>query len=251
MNNITNLFSLQNKTVLITGASRGIGATLAKGLKEVGANVIIHGKNEKELKDILSTDNFDYYCADFKILKQVDEMLKALMSKYTTIDVIINNAGFEEFNEIEDITENNLNESLNVNFKSPFFIVQKLLPLLKKSKNASIINITSIHQEVPVRKNGSYCISKAALAMYTKIAALELANFNIRVNNIAPGAIYTDMNKEIVDSMDFNKWIPLGRVGKTEELIGPVIFLASNASSYMTGATLFIDGGYKENLLRY
>ena len=87
--------------------------------------------------------------------------------------------------------------------------------------------------------------------MYTKVAALELAKENIRVNNLAPGAILTDMNREIVESMDFDQWIPMERVGRSEELAGPAIFLASEASSYITGATLYVDGGYSENLLRY
>ena len=87
--------------------------------------------------------------------------------------------------------------------------------------------------------------------MFTKVAALELAKENIRVNNLAPGAILTDMNRELVENMEFEQWIPLERVGRAEELVGPAVFLASAASSYVTGTTLYVDGGYSENLLRY
>ena len=86
---------------------------------------------------------------------------------------------------------------------------------------------------------------------FTKVAALELAKYGIRVNNLAPGAILTDMNRELVEAMDFEQWIPIGRVGRADELIGPAVFLASDASSYVTGTTLYVDGGYSENLLRY
>lgn len=104
---------------------------------------------------------------------------------------------------------------------------------------------------MPVRGNGYYCMAKSSLAMYTRVAALELAQYGIRVNNLAPGAILTDMNRELVEQMDFDRWIPMQRVGRAEELAGPAVFLASEASSYVTGTTLFVDGGYSENLLRY
>ena len=139
----------------------------------------------------------------------------------------------------------------NVNAKAPYFLVQKLLPALKQAGKAAVINVTSIHQRVPVRGNGYYCMAKSSLAMYTRVAALELAQYGIRVNNLAPGAILTDMNRELVEQMDFDRWIPMQRVGRAEELAGPAVFLASEASSYVTGTTLFVDGGYSENLLRY
>ena len=137
------------------------------------------------------------------------------------------------------------------NTKSAYVLLQKLLRALKKAGRASVINVTSIHQKVPVRENGYYCMAKASLGMFTKVAALELAKYGIRVNNLAPGAILTDMNRELVEAMDFEQWIPIGRVGRADELIGPAVFLASDASSYVTGTTLYVDGGYSENLLQY
>ena len=122
---------------------------------------------------------------------------------------------------------------------------------MEKAKGASIINVTSIHETVPVRTQAYYCMAKAALSMLTKVAALEFAAKEIRVNNIAPGAIETDMNRELIQEMDFEQWIPMGRVGNSDEIVGPVIFLASEASSYVTATTVTVDGGYAQNLLRY
>lgn len=245
------LFDLTGKVALVTGGTRGIGEAMAQGLKEAGAKVWIHGTNETILKQISEEKGYEYCVANLMDLDQIDQMIERINSVETKLDILINNAGYETHSTLEEASEEYLDGIYNVNTKSPYFIVQKLLPLLKESGSASIVNVTSIHEVVPVRENTAYCMSKAALAMYTKVAALELAKYNIRVNNLAPGAIRTDMNKELVDDMSFDEWIPLGRVGDVSEMIGPTIFLASKASSYMTGATLFIDGGYKENLLRY
>ncbi len=244
------LFDITGKVALVTGGTRGIGAAIAKGLQEAGAKVYIHGTKEPVVKQIAQEHGYGYCVANLKDIHQVDAMVENIQHE-GQLDILVNNAGFETYKTLEEGDEQHIDDIYNVNAKSPYFIVQKLLPLLKKSKSASIINVTSIHQEVPVKCNGAYCMAKAALSMYTKVAALEFAPYNIRVNNLAPGAIRTDMNKELVDGMEFSNWIPLGRVGEVDEMVGPVLFLASKASSYMTGATLVVDGGYKENLLRY
>jgi gluconate 5-dehydrogenase len=133
-------------------------------------------------------------------------------------------------------------------------LTQRLLPLLKAAPGASIINVTSIHDTVPYPGNFAYAMSKAALAMFTRSAALDLAPYGIRVNNLAPGAVATDLNREVIEAIGdekFREWIPLGRVAQSDEMVGPAIFLASDAASYLTGATLYADGGYMQNLLRY
>lgn len=245
------IFDLTGRIAFVTGGSRGIGLAIAQGLKEAGATVWVHARTEKNIEAVAKENGFKYTYGDLSDMTAVKKMASDIIEKEEKLDILVNNAGFELTSAVEEMTEEDLNIMYNINAKSPAFLAQELMPLLKKSKGASIINVTSIHQEVPVRMNTYYCMAKAALGMYTKTAALELAKYNIRVNNLAPGAILTDMNRELVEAMDFNKWIPLERVGETRELIGPAIFLASDASSYVTGATLFVDGGYKENLLRY
>lgn len=245
------LFDLTGKNVLITGGTRGIGFAVAKGLKEAGAAVWIHGSGRERTEAVAESQGFQFLYGDLSSTEALDEMLEPFLSRESRLDVLINNAGFETHRLIEEGEEQAMDSIYNVNAKSPYFLVKKLLPALKNAHGASVINVTSIHQKVPVRGNGYYCMAKASLAMFTKTAALELAKYDIRVNNLAPGAILTDMNRELVQEMDFDQWIPMGRVGQAEELVGPAVFLASEASSYVTGTTLYVDGGYSENLLRY
>lgn len=244
-------FGVKDKVVLITGGTRGIGFALAKGFSEVGAKVWIHGSDKERTREIAEKNGWNWIYGDLTEPDRIDFYLNPFLEQEDKLDVLINNAGFESHSMIGDEVSGEWDNIYHVNAKSPYLFVNKLLTVLRSAKGASIINVTSIHQTVPVKGNGHYCMAKASLAMFTKVAALELAKDQIRVNNLAPGAILTDMNRELIQELDFESWIPLGRVGETEELIGPAIFLASQASSYITGTTLYVDGGYTENLLRY
>ncbi|MGL5256237.1 MAG: SDR family NAD(P)-dependent oxidoreductase [Proteocatella sp.] len=255
---IDNLFDIRDKYVFITGSTRGIGRSIAEGFIANGANVIIHGRNKllaSRVADEIGA--FDFVAGDISKMENIESIVNYIQSRIIKLDVLINNAGFEDHCAIEDMTEEFLDNIYDTNTKSHYFITSKLLQLLKKSSEPSIINITSIHDVVPVRNNSPYCISKAAIAMFTKVSALEFGKYGIRVNNLAPGAIRTEMNETLLKDLeeqsgfDFGNWVPLGRVGEAKEIIGPCIFLASKASSYITGTTFYVDGGYKENLLRY
>lgn len=255
---VNEIFSVKGKIVVITGSTRGIGAAIAKGYKEAGATVWIHGRNEENTKLIAEKNGFDKYVSgDLSNFDDVDKMIEHIKSVESKIDVLINNAGFEDHSSIENMDIKLLDKIYDINTKAHYRILSKLIPLLKKSNAAAVINVTSIHDVVPVRNNSAYCMSKAATRMMSKVAALELGEYGIRVNNLAPGAIATDMNKDLLEELagehggGFSKWIPLGRVGDVEEMVGPAIFLGCKASSYITGATIYADGGYKENLLRY
>jgi gluconate 5-dehydrogenase len=140
-----------------------------------------------------------------------------------------------------------------VNLRAPAQLIHALLPKLQAACSASVINVKSIHQTVPYPHNSGYAMTKAALGMLTQTLSIELAPLGIRVNNFAPGAVETDMNREIIERMrkDFAEWIPAGRVAHTDEMIGPAVFLASDESGYVNGATLVADGGYSHNLVRY
>lgn len=245
------MFEVNDKNVLITGATRGIGLALAKGFQKAGANVWIHGSKKESTRVAAEENGFHYVYGNLKEVENVHKMMQTISSFVSTLDVLINNAGCEIHGDVENLDEKDLEDLFRVNLFSPAMLVKESVELLKRSSYPSIINITSIHQQVPYKNNSAYCMSKAALEMYTKVSALELAKYGIRVNSIAPGAILTDINADIIAAMKFEEWIPLGRVGSTEEIVGPAIFLASRASSYMTGSTIFVDGGYKENLLRY
>ncbi len=255
---IEKMFSVSGKYVLITGSTRGIGLAVAKGFIANGSKVIIHGRNEKVVKEKAeSLRAFSYVYGSFAEESGTQNVINQLLEKNIPIDVLINNAGAEIHSSIENTSSDILERIYRINTQSHYLLTSKLIPILKRSEYPSIINVTSIHDVVPVRNNSPYCMAKAALGMFTKISALEFGKFGIRVNNKAPGAIQTEMNKDLLDDLknnkglNFNDWIPLCRVGDASEMVGPCIFLASRASSYMTGATLYVDGGYKENLLRY
>lgn len=245
------LFDLTGRIAFVTGSTRGIGAAIALGLKEAGATVWIHGSREETAKEAAGKYGFRWVSGDFGNTEELKRVAKEIKNREDHLDILVNNAGCEAHEPVGQISQEVWDKIHRVNGKAPLLLLQELLPLLEKSSHPSVINVSSIHQLIPMRTGAAYCMSKAELAMFTKVAALELAGRSIRVNNLAPGAIATDINREVVEALPFQDWIPLGRVGSPQELVGPAVFLASDASSYMTGATLFVDGGYKENLLRY
>ena len=248
------LFSLQGKIALITGSTRGIGEELARGFAAAGAKVWVHGRDETSGHALATELGGRFVKADLARSEEVRALADALIAAESRLDVLVNNAGLEIIMSLDQMDMFAFDLIWQVNVRAAVELTRLLLPLLERSSAGSIINITSIHQTVPYPNNAAYSMSKAALAMFTKVAALELAPRNIRVNNFAPGAVETDINRDVLVAIGrdkFKEWIPLGRVAMTREMIGPALFLASNASSYVTGATLYADGGYRQNLVRY
>lgn len=246
--------SVENKVTLITGSTRGIGKALARGFAEAGAKVWVHGREEGAGLALAKEIGGRFIAADLAHVEGPTVLARALAAEETQLDVLVNNAGFERASTVENIDLAMLHRTWQINLGSVVELTHLLLPLLKKSTAASIINVTSIHDLVPYPNYSAYSMSKAALAMFTKTACLEFAPMGIRINNLAPGAVETDMNRaEIakVGADKFREWIPLGRVAQPEEMIGPALFLASDAARYVTGTTLYADGGYMQNLVRY
>jgi len=249
---IEKYFNLKGKKVFITGSTRGIGRALAKGFVESGCEVWIHGRKAKDCEAVAAQLGAKWINGDLSKKEEVSRIGDYFLS-LGTLDILINNAAIECANPIEALDTELFDSTFDVNVKAVTALIYKLIPLLKKSVSGTIMNVTSIHQETPYPNHSAYCMSKAALGMLTKCLALELAPYNIRINNFAPGAIRTEINKKVVDEMegDFKKWIPLGRVGSPDEMIGTALYLCSNASSYVTGATFYVDGGYREHIVRY
>lgn len=244
-------FSLENKVALVTGATTGIGLAIVQAYKEAGATVLLHGRKEKFTTEVASQWGVIPVWADLNHPKEKEALIEQIKKQTPVIDILVNNAGVEVEAALQNFDLITYQKLQEVNVETPMWLFQQLLPLLRQSTNASVINVTSIHEAIPVRNNGYYCMSKAALAMFTKNAALEFGKEGIRFNNLAPGAIQTKMNAELIATLPFEEWIPLKRVGTVTEVAGPALFLASDASSYITGTTLTVDGGYSENLLRY
>jgi len=245
---------LAGKTALITGSTRGIGRALAEGFAAEGATVLVHGRSDEAAREVADTIGATAMAVDLSEDGAAEELARRVGECFDSLDVLVNNAGLEAIMPIGQIDMATFDLIWRVNARFPVELAEHLLPWLKHAKNgASVINVTSIHQTMPYPHNAAYSMAKASLAMYSQTAAVELAGAGIRVNNFAPGAIETDLNREVVQSMrdQFAEWIPAGRCGSAEEMISPAVFLAGDESSYVTGTTLYADGGYMQNLVRY
>ena len=242
---------LQNKIVLVTGASRGIGRAIALKVAQEGASVaftylssVEKGKAlEKELTDLgIKAKGYRSDASDYK---QAEDLMNAVIADFGTIDVLINNAGITKDGLLMRMSEEQWDTVIQVNLKSVFNLTKAATKPMMKAKSGSIINLTSI---VGIRGNAgqaNYAASKAGIIGFTKSIALELGSRNIRSNAIAPGFILTEMTGELnADATaEWTKSIPLKRGGEAEEVADACVFLASDMSKYITGQVLQVDGG--------
>jgi NAD(P)-dependent dehydrogenase (short-subunit alcohol dehydrogenase family) len=252
---------LADKNVLITGASQGIGAGIAEAMAACGANVLINYITDEEKTIAFANrlcDQYKVICkafhADISNSEQVDEMFDHMDRQLGEIDILVNNAGIETINSSLDMPLNEWDHIMNVNLRGAFYCAQLAGRRMRNKKRGVILNISSIHDKVPRKGLIHYCSSKAGLNMLTKCLALELAEFNIRVVAVSPGAIETDMNSEEIDRFGrerFNNWIPLGKIGKVDDIAWMCTFLSSDKAGYLTATEIYIDGGYKESTIQY
>jgi NAD(P)-dependent dehydrogenase (short-subunit alcohol dehydrogenase family) len=252
--NPLDLFKLEGKVALVTGAGRGIGLAIAEGLAAAGARVWVNARNREAGERAARSIKGRYVHADLSSSGDIAAMVSEIRAKEEKLDILVNNAAFEVILPFEKTDFEKADAIWRVNVRAAEELTFCLLPLLRASGRASIINVTSIHDTMPYPHNLDYNMSKAALNMFTRTLAIELGPKGIRVNSLAPGPVETDLNREVIDSIGrdkFGEWVPLGRVASVDEMVGPALFLASDAASYVNGATLYADGGYMLNLVRY
>lgn len=252
---------MQDKVVIITGASSGIGRATTKLFVENGAKVIAVGRNMKELQnlrnEIENKDLIKLTQTDTCETKQVEKLVTDTIDNYKRLDILINAAGIIGNGSIETTTLDEWDKMMNTNLRSMFYLMNKSVPHLIKSKG-NIVNVSSVTGPRAFPNVLAYCVSKAGVDQLTRCSALELAQFGVRVNAVNPGVVVTNLHKrsgmneeKYEDFLEHSKQThPLGRAGNPEEIADLIYFLASDKAAWITGATYEIDGGRSQTCAR-
>jgi len=245
--------SLKGKVALVTGAATGIGKAIATEMASRGASVAINyiGKPDSA-QDVVNSIKRDSGTAiaieaDVSNSQQVSQMIAQTVSQLGRLDVLVNNAGIEKQVPFLDLAESDWDKIIAVDLKGPFLCTQAAAREMAKRGKGTIINISSVHEDLPFPGYAPYCAAKGGLRMLCRDLALELAKFNINIVNVAPGAIDTPINDATMKNPEkvlaLQREIPLGRVGQPADVAKLVCYLASDDASYITGTTIVIDGG--------
>ena len=246
------MISLKNKVTLITGASRGIGAATAVMFARAGSHVIINFRVDKEAAISVKAECEKHGVtallaqADVSERAQVESMVEVAVREFDRIDVLVCNAGIWEHNPIDGMDEERLKRALDVNILGTFYSAMAVVPHMKRQRSGNIILISSTAGQRGEAFHSPYAATKGAVISLTKSLAPELIQYNIRVNCVAPGWVDTDMSHESLtgpERDDILSKIPMGRAGTAEELAGPILFLASDLSTFITGEILNVNGG--------
>ena len=242
---------LKGKNIIVTGATRGIGREIALTLAKNGANLAINYRNlNSDLENLLNeiksfgVDALAVKC-DVSVLEEVNSFIEKVKSHYTTIDVLVNNAGITKDGLILRMKEEDFDDVLDVNLKGTFNTTKSVSSIMVKQKYGKIINISSVVGIAGNSGQCNYAASKAGVIGFSKSVARELSSRNINVNVVAPGYIETDMTKNLPDKVkeEIIKSIPMKRIGSPKEVANLVLFLSSNLSDYITGQVINVDGG--------
>jgi NAD(P)-dependent dehydrogenase (short-subunit alcohol dehydrogenase family) len=251
---ILDKFSVKGKVAIVTGASRGMGKVMSLTLAEAGADVVVAARTLMKLEALSEqirslNRNCLVYQIDITEFDNIELMVKKTIDEFGKIDILVNNAGMNIRKTAIDLTQSEWDKVLNTNLKAYFFCAQAVAREMAKRNGGKIINIASLRSIIAPPMAPAYTASKGGVSQLTKALAVEWAKYNIRVNAIAPGYIETELTahfkeKEIDIYESIRDRTALKRWGLPEDIVGTLIYLASDASEYMTGQTLYIDGGY-------
>ena len=250
---------LEGKIAIVTGAGSGIGQAIAKRLGTEGARVVIdyigsaEGAQETQRAVRESGGEAEIVQADITQRADIDKLIDTAWSMFGPANILVNNAGMEHKSNFWETTEEEYDKVLAVNLRGPFFLTQAFVQKLihAQYRGGRIINISSVHEDMAFPGFSTYCCSKGGLRMLMRNLAVELAPLGFTINNVAPGAIVTAINKSLLEDKPkleaLLKNIPLGRLGTTEDVAAVVAFLASDEAAYVNGATYTVDGGLVRN----
>jgi len=249
---------LDSRVAVITGADSGIGRAIAIQFAQEGATVVVnyaHAQDKAEQVQRIIEQNHGKALviqADVSQYQQATGLIAQAVEHFNCVDIMVNNAGMEIHSSFLDVTEEQWDRVINVDLKGAFFCAQAAAREMVKRKTAGrIINISSVHEDLTMPQNAPYCCAKGGLRMMTRTISIELAQYSITVNNIAPGAVHTPIDADVEANPEklaaLLKEIPLHRMGQPEEIAKLALYLASDASAYVTGSTYVIDGGLSIN----
>jgi NAD(P)-dependent dehydrogenase (short-subunit alcohol dehydrogenase family) len=252
--NVLDGFRLTGRVALVTGGSRGLGYTIATALAQAGADVAITSRQADGAAAAATAiasatgKKVQPFALDVTKTDDMPRAIAEIEASLGPIDILVNNAGLNIRGPVQDLSEADWDAVIDTNLKGPFLLARAIGPKMVTRGWGRVINLASVLSAIAVAGRAPYCSSKSGIIGLTRVLALEWAGTGVTCNALCPGAFGTEMNRPLLDDpvkyQEFVRKIPMGRWGEVEELAGAAVFLASPASSYMTGSSLFIDGGW-------
>jgi len=245
-------YSLAGKVAVVTGGSRGIGRSIALGFAGAGADVVVASRTQADLEKVVQEiESLGRQAlavpANMSVKEEVDNMVGKAIERFGTIDILVNNAAMNIMRPLVDLREDGWDKVMNVCLKGYFLCSQAVARVMMEKRSGNIINIASTGAVKAAVGLGAYGIAKAGVVMLTQLLAVELAQYNIRVNAVGPSLVRTKFSEPMWSNPDILKGleatIPLGRIAEPDDIMSVALFLASDASCYVTGQTLYVDGG--------